>query len=249
MLETDNQSPEATLMFIETAFRALAEDKGDVQFKGQTFRVGDLSAAEVRGLCNFSEKFFRREVNLPVNGKLLCDIEKVKSNARFIHTDFKNFENTERLNAIKEWIFLNQTPEVEKGARPDLQKPLCSEIKRNAWAIKRMRRMEKVKRWLILALMWTGIISTIVGFFALALTEFMGAGIALFVFGTIVSVGAASAGIEWVKQKVKWAQWLQDGRMWAFELLKDKDAFSTLCQERGLDPETVSLDELLKSRR
>lgn len=245
----DKQSPEFTLLFIETAFDALAEDKGDLEFKGRTLRVGDLGASEVRGLCKLSEKFFRREVNLPVNGKLLCDIEKVKGNERYIHIDFESIDNTERLNKIKELLFLNQKPEVAKGARTDLQNTLCDEIKENASTIKRMRRMEKVKRWIILTAMWVGIIVTIAGFFWLALSGYMGGGIALFVAGTLASVGIATAGIERIKLKVKRAQWIQDARMWAYELLKDKKEFQSFCEERELDPESVTVTELLLSRR
>jgi hypothetical protein len=244
----EDQSPEFTLLFIQEAFKALADGKCDLQIKDQSLRVSDLSASEVSSLCSLSKKFFKKQKDLSVSGELLSHIEKVKHNKNYTASYVGDIDNIRSLNTIKELVYLNEMPETESGSCENLQKELRDEIKKHAITLKKMRRAAQFKRAAYFAAGVAGVIGSTIGFIALAATGAVGGGIALFLVGCLASIGISIAGTEMVKRKVARAQHAQDERIWAFELLKDANAFQTYCQHHSLDPQSITVEELLKHR-
>jgi hypothetical protein len=250
------QSPEFTYTFIQEAFKALAKGEGSFQIGEKQISVDQLGIHDLKALCKLSKKFFESQKNLTVSGELLSNIEKVKQNKQFTicFSDANGNKEyvgmpTKKLDSIKELIFLYENLEVESGACESLQKELRDEIKSNASILKKMRGTAKVKKAAFLAAGVVGSLGSFVGGILLMATGVTGpGGLALMFFGIMASVATATGGVMSVKSKLKRTQQAQDERIWAFELLKNEAAFQVFCQERGLDPQSVTVGALLKNR-
>lgn len=242
------QTPEWTLGVIQEIFQKLAEAKGELAIGERSIRVEDLGTSEVNHLCRVCRKFFRNQENLSIDGKLLSNIEKVKQNKHYTESYGGEISNVRSLNAIKELIYLNESPEIESGTHVELQDQLRDEIKQKAQDLRKMRRNGRIKVAAFITGGVLGCIGSVAGGFALMAAGAAGGGFALLFFGSLASIGASIGAALRVKSQVEKAQRAQDNRIWAFELLKDANAFQTHCQQRALDPESVTVEALIKNR-
>jgi hypothetical protein len=246
------QTPEDTLSVIQAVFKALAEkDTAFPILEDKSINLTDLDAMDIKRLCKLSEKFFKQEAHLTVSGDFLSHIENVKQNSQYTkaydEVSRRDIDNTRKLNLIKELVLVNDTPEITTGAREDLRNDLLNEIKLNAPILEKMRRTTRIKKTVIKA---AGIVAgagLFLGGLILAVTVFP-LGIAIIFFGPLAVFWASFAGLRKLDQKLESALNAQDARMWAYELLSNKQEFEAFCQERNLDSVSVTFDELVEDR-
>lgn len=247
------QSPEFTLSVIQAVFKGLAEwDRAMPMSKDKVIDVADLDPEDITKLCNLAVKFFKKEKHLAVSVDLLSHIEKVRKKPGLagIEAEMGEVDNTRQLNLIRELILENETPEIITGAREDLRNDLLKEVKRDASDLKKLQRNARFKRAAIITAGTIGLIGSFIGCIALAAAGAVGGGLALLLIGGLGSIMGAIAGNGLVKKNLAKAekniQWAQDKRIHAFELLSNKEAFEKFCQMKGLDPNAITMDELLK---
>lgn len=248
------QSPEFTYTFIQEAFKALANGKGNLELGNKQINVKDLGFHDLKALCKLSKNFFESEKDLTVSDELLRNIETVKQSKQYkicltdAKTGRKTYEGLKNLDSVTDLIFLNENPEIESGVHLDLQNKLRDEIKTNASRLIKMRRTARIKKAVIVTAGVAVAIAAVAGAIALFAIGFVFTPIALFIIGPSVSIWALVQAVNMVDRQVERAQRPQDNLIWAFELLKDANAFQVFCQQRELNPQSVTVESMIKNR-
>lgn len=245
-------APTETLSVIQNAFKALASEDGQFEMNGKKVDVKDLGFHELDSLCKLSRKFFKKQKNLAVSAELLRDIEKVKNTDHFkIH--FSNSDGTDecishgrKLDSVMELICVNEEPEITSGARDGLRVELLVQIRKNAVILKKKRRIARVKK---IAVITAGVIaSTAAVLGGIPLLLLGSTGVAVILLGITLLPFATYKGVEFVQKRLEKYEDPQEERLWAFEMLSNEESFVEFCNSRGLDPEKVTFEEMVKNR-
>lgn len=239
-----------TLALIQNAFKGLAEGRGELEIGLYKINIKDLESKEVKSLCKLADAFFHARQNLTVDKDFISNIQRVQKK--------RVLGNQTRLDNLKEIVYVYENPETKESARPDLQEQLLGDIKEKAPIIK---KMEKTERWKKIAIVSAGLLVTLgLGAGGLALAILAGVALPLFIAGILISVVGGSlsasgmmAAVVGGKRKAQRRLWdeqeLQKDRLWAFQLLNNKNKFEAFCQKANLpDPQKITVEDLLNAR-
>jgi hypothetical protein len=234
----ESQGPEDTLQFIQDTFKAIAAGEGTVSTGNNTLHVKELGDKELRALCRLSKKFFEVRKDLHLNGEFLANIQTVRNQGHSFRTYWL-------LDPLKPQIYRNEIVDPTMGSpREKLQTELLTEIKIKDDELSQHRFKKRVAT-IALTSASTALIGAGIG---LAVTGVgLGFGVALIMVGTVIGAlfipPAASRSSIYAREKD------QANRMWAFELLQNKDKFEAFCKSRGIeDPDNVTSEQLIKVR-
>ncbi|MFV0339674.1 MAG: hypothetical protein ACK5MA_03455 [Parachlamydiaceae bacterium] len=234
----ESQRPEATLQFIQDTFKAIAAGEGIVSTGNNTLHVKELGDKELRALCRLSKKFFEVRKDLHLNGEFLANIQTVRNQGHSFRTHWL-------LDPLKPQIYRNEIVDPTMGSpREKLQTELLTEIKTKDAELSRHRFKKRVAT-IALTSASTALIGAGIG---LAVTGVgLGFGVAFIMVGTLIGAlfipSAASRSSIYEREQD------QRNRMWAFELLQDKDKFEAFCKEKGIkEPDAVTYEQLVKVR-
>jgi hypothetical protein len=237
---------EKTLEFIKEAFQKIAAGRGTIVGGGHTFDVKDLNDKELRALCRLSKKFFDANKDMHLEGEFLANIQTVRNRPHPHRTG-------KLLDPLRLQIYHNETVEPTLGgAREKLQTELLTEIKTKGIELEN----KKKKTFLHRLIGWTGSGVGLGVIFGAGLGVLTGvaltAGAMLILWGVIIAFVVITVGVyNTGNQSDDIAELVreQEERIWAFELLQNKDTFNAFCEKKGIeDPENVTFDQLIDVR-